>query len=76
VKTKDYTYLITVSESEAKMIQGLLKRRGIRSELHPSSIADALAGQAVHGNLPYQVRVPKEFLEKARKLLNLEEPSK
>lgn len=76
MKTKDYTHLVTISEAEAKMIQGLLKKQEIPSELHPSPMADALAGQAVHGNLLYQVRVPKESLEKAKKLLNLNEPSK
>jgi len=71
MKTKDYIFLITIGEAEAKMIQDLLWKQKIPSELHPSSVADVLAGQAVHGNLPYQIRVPKQFLEKARKLLNL-----
>ncbi len=76
MKSKDYIHLVTIGEAEAKMIQELLWKQKIPSELHPSFIADALAGQAVHGNLPYQMRVPKESLEKARELLNLKEPSK
>jgi len=76
MKSKDYTYLTTIGEAEAKMIQELLRKQGIPSELHPSPVADALSGQAVHGNLPYQIRVPKESLEEAKKLLNLEETNK
>lgn len=76
MKSKDYTLLITISEAEARMIQELLRKQEIPSELHPSPMADALAGQAVHGNLFYQVRVPKESLENAKKLLNLNGPSK
>jgi len=72
MRTKGYTYLTTVSEVEAKMIQEILQKQGIPSELHSSSIADALAGRAVHGGLPYEVRVPKELLEKAKELLNIE----
>lgn len=72
MKSKDYVNLITISEAEAKMIQELLKKQKIPSELHPSPMADALAGQAVHGSLFYQIRVSKKSLEKAKKLLNLE----
>ena len=76
MKSKGYIDLITIGEAEAKMIQELLRKQGIPSELHPSPMADALAGQAVHGNFFYQVRVPKESLEKAKELLNLNEPNK
>ncbi len=72
MKTKNYTHLITIGEVEAKMIQELLMKQGIPSRLHASSTADVLAGSAVHGNLSYEVRVPEELLEKAKKLLNLE----
>ena len=74
MKPEGFTHLITIGETEAKMIQGLLQKEGIPSVLYPTSEADALAGSAVHGNLPYEVRVPKELLEKAKKLLNLEKP--
>jgi hypothetical protein len=71
---KNYIYLTTAGEAEARMIQDILKKQRIPSELRPSSTSDALASQAVHGNLPYEVRVPKELLEIARELLNIENP--
>lgn len=71
---KDYTYLTTTGEAEARMVQELLKSQGIPSRLHASSLADVLSGQAVHGNLPYEIRVPKESLGLAKDLIGIKEP--
>ena len=73
MKSNNYVYLITIGEAEAKMIQDLLRAERIPSELHPSAIADVLAGQAVHSNLSYDVRVPKDMLDKAKEVLNLKD---
>lgn len=73
MKSKNYANLITVSEAEAKMIQDVLWSEKIPSELHPSAVADVLSGQAVHGGLAYDVRVPVEMLEKAKELLDLKD---
>jgi hypothetical protein len=71
MKSKNYVHLITVGEIETKMVRDILLSVKIPSELHPSAVADALAGQAVHGSLSYDVRVPKEMLGRAREVLNL-----
>ena len=64
---------MTIGEAEAKMLQNVLWSEKIPSELHPSVMADALAGTAVHANLAYQIRVPQEYLEKARELLDFKD---
>ncbi len=74
MKIQGYTHLITISEAEAKMIQGLLQKEKIPSTLSPTSEADVLAGSAVHGVLPYKVYVPRKLLEKAKQILNLKKP--
>ena len=71
MKSKNYAYLITVGEIEIKMIQDLLLSVEIPSELHPSAVADALAGQAVHG-MSYDIRVPAKLLEKAKDAIGLD----
>lgn len=71
MKSKNYVHLIAVGEIEITMIRDFLLSEKIPSEIHPSAIADALAGQAVHGNLSYDVRVPKELLDRAKEVLNL-----
>jgi hypothetical protein len=73
LKSKNYVYLITVGEAEAKMIQDLLWSERIASELHPSAIADVLAGQAVHSNLSYDIRVPEQLLGKAKEMLDVKD---
>lgn len=71
MKSKNYVHLVSVGEIETKMIRDLLLSEKIPSELHPSAVADALAGQAVHGSLSYDIRVPKEMLDKAKEVLNI-----
>ena len=73
MKSKDYVYLMTVGEAEAKMIQDVLWKEKIPSELHPSAVADVLAGQAVHSNLSYDIRVPKDKLFDAKEMLGFED---
>lgn len=72
MKSQNYIYLMTVGEAEAKMIQDVLWKEKIPSELHPSAVADVLAGQAVHGNLSFDIRVPKDKLSQAKEMLDFE----